>query len=220
MVETNPYLLAVTIIVSIVHTVFEILAFKNGEWCIEQRYDASVCSSDIQFWQTRKSLEGLSVRSVFFNIFQSFVVLLYVFDNEANTMVRISVCVGIVIELWKVPKVLNLQVKHAIRIANSNPVSLAITERAMVRHHSEVQICLQRILHRYVNIRLRSSRFFYARRSSKTDLVRSIDGLQIPVVDPLSVGDRLCLLLTDVSRTKELVFVLFEYSLRVPFNIR
>ncbi|CAF4198146.1 unnamed protein product [Rotaria socialis] len=63
----------------------------------------------IQFWRTRKSLEGLSVRSVFFNIFQSFIVLLYVFDNEANTMVRISVSVGIIIELWKVPKVLNFE---------------------------------------------------------------------------------------------------------------
>jgi hypothetical protein len=30
LVETNPYLLAVTILVSLVHTVFEILAFKNG----------------------------------------------------------------------------------------------------------------------------------------------------------------------------------------------
>lgn len=28
--ETNPYLLALTIIVSIIHSVFEFLAFKNG----------------------------------------------------------------------------------------------------------------------------------------------------------------------------------------------
>ncbi|CAF0827981.1 unnamed protein product [Rotaria sordida] len=93
LVETNPYLLVITIVVSIIHTIFEILAFKN----------------DIQFWRTRKSLEGLSVRSVFFNIFQSFIVLLYVFDNETNTMVRISVCVGILIELWKIPKILNFE---------------------------------------------------------------------------------------------------------------
>ncbi|CAF0825027.1 unnamed protein product [Adineta steineri] len=93
LVETNPYLLAMTMIVSLVHTVFELLAFKN----------------DIQFWRTRKSLEGLSVRSVFFNIFQSFIVLLYVFDNDTNTMVRVSVFIGILIELWKVPKVLNFQ---------------------------------------------------------------------------------------------------------------
>ncbi len=70
-------------------------------------------SLDIQFWRTRKSLEGLSVRSVFFNIFQSFIVLLYVFDNDTNTMVRISVSIGILIELWKVPKVVNFEVSYS-----------------------------------------------------------------------------------------------------------
>ena len=71
----------------------------------------SICLClDIQFWRTRKSLEGLSVRSVFFHIFQSCIVLLYVFDNDTNTMVRISIFIGILIELWKVPKVLNIEV--------------------------------------------------------------------------------------------------------------
>lgn len=57
LIETSPILLAITIVVSILHTVLEMLAFKN----------------DIQFWRSRKSLEGLSVRSVLFNIFQSLV---------------------------------------------------------------------------------------------------------------------------------------------------
>merc|ERR1719309_68372 len=82
--ETNIYLLVLTFVVSIVHSVFEFLAFKN----------------DIQFWNNRKSLEGLSVRSVFFNVFQSLIVLLYVLDNDTNTVVRISCCVGLCIELW------------------------------------------------------------------------------------------------------------------------
>jgi len=30
--DTNPYLLGITIVVSIVHSVFEFLAFKNGEF--------------------------------------------------------------------------------------------------------------------------------------------------------------------------------------------
>ena len=66
--ETNIYLLVLTFVVSIIHSIFEFLAFKN----------------DIQFWNNRKSLEGLSVRSVFFNVFQSLIVLLYVLDNETN----------------------------------------------------------------------------------------------------------------------------------------
>jgi len=79
---------------------------------LNNKFNENFTYLDIQFWRTRKSLEGLSVRSVFFNIFQSFIVLLYIFDNEANTMVRISVCVGILIELWKVPKVLNFEVMY------------------------------------------------------------------------------------------------------------
>lgn len=92
--ETNVYLLALTFIVSIVHSVFEFLAFKN----------------DIQFWKNRKSLEGLSVRSVFFNVFQSLVVLLYVLDNETNTIIRISCLVGLGIEIWKIQKVVDFSI--------------------------------------------------------------------------------------------------------------
>lgn len=60
---------------------------------------------DIQFWNNRKSLEGLSVRSVFFNVFHSLIVLLYVLDNDTNTIVRISCFVGLAIEIWKINKV-------------------------------------------------------------------------------------------------------------------
>jgi len=87
--ETNIYLLVCTFVISIVHSVFEFLAFKN----------------DIQFWKDRKTTEGLSVRTVFFNVFQNLIVVLYVFDNDTNTVIRISCFVGLAIELWKVTKV-------------------------------------------------------------------------------------------------------------------
>nr|XP_019533088.2 cleft lip and palate transmembrane protein 1 homolog [Aedes albopictus] len=94
LLETNPYLLGITIAVSILHSVFELLAFKN----------------DIQFWKDRKSLEGLSVRSVFFNVFQSLIVLLYVMDNETNFMIKISCFIGLGIEVWKIQKVVNINI--------------------------------------------------------------------------------------------------------------
>lgn len=105
LLETSPILLGLTIVISITHSVFEFLAFKN----------------DIQFWRERKSLEGLSVRSVFFNIFQSVVVLLYVLDNDTNTMIRISIGIGLLIELWKVPKVVNVKVNRNQRILGIIP---------------------------------------------------------------------------------------------------
>lgn len=100
LLETNPYLLGLTFAVSILHSVFELLAFKN----------------DIQFWRDRKSLEGLSVRSVFFNVFQSLIVLLYVLDNETNFMIRISCFVGLAIELWKIKKVVNINFNDGEKI--------------------------------------------------------------------------------------------------------
>lgn len=93
MLDTNPYLLAMTFIVSIVHSVFEFLAFKN----------------DIQFWNNRKSLEGLSVRSVFFGVFQSLVVLLYIMDNDTNFVVKVGVFVGLLIDCWKITKVTTIK---------------------------------------------------------------------------------------------------------------
>ncbi|EGT53012.1 hypothetical protein CAEBREN_03570 [Caenorhabditis brenneri] len=94
LLETNPILLGVTIVVSILHTVLELLAFKN----------------DIQFWKTRKDLVGLSVRSVLFNIFQSLIVFLYICDNETNFVVKMSVGIGLLIECWKIPKVMNVEI--------------------------------------------------------------------------------------------------------------
>jgi len=98
--ETNPYLLALTIVVSLVHSVFEFLAFKN----------------DIQFWKSRKTLEGLSVRSIFFSVFQSLIVLLYVLDNETNFVVVCSCGVGMLIELWKITKVIDIKIHPTKRI--------------------------------------------------------------------------------------------------------
>uniref|UniRef100_A0A183C4C7 Cleft lip and palate associated transmembrane protein 1 n=1 Tax=Globodera pallida TaxID=36090 RepID=A0A183C4C7_GLOPA len=94
LIETSPVLLGITIFVSILHTVLELLAFKN----------------DIQFWRTRKSLEGLSVRSVLFNIFQSLIVFLYICDNDSSWLIKMSIGFGLLIELWKIPKCLNIEV--------------------------------------------------------------------------------------------------------------
>lgn len=105
LLETNPYLLGLTILISILHSVFELLAFKN----------------DIQFWNNRKSLEGLSVRSVFFGVFQSLIVLLYVLDNETNFMIRVSCFIGLGIEMWKIPKVVDIKLDNTQKILGVIP---------------------------------------------------------------------------------------------------
>uniref|UniRef100_A0A4W6CMN8 CLPTM1 regulator of GABA type A receptor forward trafficking n=1 Tax=Lates calcarifer TaxID=8187 RepID=A0A4W6CMN8_LATCA len=113
LLETNPYLLGLTIVVSIVHSIFEFLAFKN----------------DIQFWNSRQSLEGLSVRSIIFGVFQSLVVLLYILDNETNFVVQVSVFIGLLIDLWKITKVMDVRLDRENKIAGVFP-RLVFTDKS------------------------------------------------------------------------------------------
>lgn len=93
LLETNPYLLAVTAIVSALHTVFDILAFKN----------------DISFFKNKKSMEGLSLRSMIVNAGFSLIILLYLADNETSFMVLMSNGVGLAIDVWKISKAITVK---------------------------------------------------------------------------------------------------------------
>lgn len=53
LLEGNPIFLALTCAVSLLHSVFDFFAFKN----------------DIGFWKNKKSVEGLSVRTIAINCF-------------------------------------------------------------------------------------------------------------------------------------------------------
>ena len=86
--ETSPWLLAVTACVSLLHTVFDILAFKN----------------DISFWKNNKSMKGLSFRSMIINLFFQTVIFLYLMDNDTSWMILASSGVGLAIEGWKCTK--------------------------------------------------------------------------------------------------------------------
>ena len=85
-IETDKILLTVTMIVSLLHSVFEILAFKN----------------DIQFWNSKDSMEGISIKTLYFQVFQSIIIFMYLFDNQTSRMIIISSGFGIILELWKI----------------------------------------------------------------------------------------------------------------------
>jgi hypothetical protein len=97
LLEGNPVLLVVTMCVSLLHTVFDMLAFKN----------------DIQFWNKNKSMEGLSARSVVINFFCQLVVFLYLLDNETSWMILLSSGVGCAIEFWKIGKAMNIEIDRS-----------------------------------------------------------------------------------------------------------
>ncbi|KAI9485285.1 MAG: cleft lip and palate transmembrane protein 1-domain-containing protein [Benjaminiella poitrasii] len=93
--ETNPVLLGTTIVVSLLHSLFEMLAFKN----------------DIAFWKKKQNSAGISVRTLIVNIFFQIVIFLYLFDNNQETswMVLISQGFGLLVEIWKVFKALKYE---------------------------------------------------------------------------------------------------------------
>ena len=81
--ETNVYLLMLTGAVSALHSVFDALAFKN----------------EISFWRNRNNMEGLSVRTVFMNVFVNLIVILYLLNNETSMMIIVSNVIGLLIEV-------------------------------------------------------------------------------------------------------------------------
>ncbi|CAM6082675.1 unnamed protein product [Calypogeia fissa] len=95
--EGNPVLLVVTMCVSLLHTVFDMLAFKN----------------DIQFWNKNKSMEGLSARSVVINFFCQLIVFLYLLDNETSWMILLSSGIGCCIEFWKIGKAMHIEIDRS-----------------------------------------------------------------------------------------------------------
>ena len=87
-IETDPILLTITMIVSVLHTVFEVLAFK----------------SDISFWKNKDSMEGISVKSLYISTGCSIIIFLYLCDNETSFMILASTGFGIFLDFWKIKK--------------------------------------------------------------------------------------------------------------------
>ncbi|KAG9073777.1 hypothetical protein FS749_014694, partial [Ceratobasidium sp. UAMH 11750] len=94
--ETNPILLITTMVVTLLHGLFEILAFKN----------------DISHWKGKKEMVGVSVRTIVTNVVVQLIILLYLIDNNAETsyMILFGQGTGMVIEAWKITKAVDISV--------------------------------------------------------------------------------------------------------------
>ncbi|KAB5563110.1 cleft lip and palate transmembrane 1 [Coniochaeta sp. 2T2.1] len=99
LLDTNPILLAITVVVSILHIILETLAF----------------GSDIAHYRKKKDNVGISVRSILANVFMQTVIFLYLIDQSANTswMILGSQGVGIIIEFWKITTIVNVRIRPA-----------------------------------------------------------------------------------------------------------
>ncbi|TKA24015.1 hypothetical protein B0A50_06906 [Salinomyces thailandicus] len=97
LIDTNPWLLGTTAVVSILHMLFELLAFK----------------SDVGHWRSKKDNVGVSVRTIFSNVIMQTIILLYLVDNNDNTsyMILFGQAMGIAIEAWKITKIANVRLR-------------------------------------------------------------------------------------------------------------
>lgn len=95
-VETNSWLLVVTITVSLLHVILDLLAFKN----------------DVYFWRDLQSTKGISVRAIAVEFVMEFVVLLYLFDNDTSYLVLFTVFGTLVVDLWKLVRAWALMRGH------------------------------------------------------------------------------------------------------------
>lgn len=116
-------------VVSLLHSVFDFLAFKNGMtpnsslsntcfmncgvWCLLWKiilYLIFFNSADIQFWNKNKSMEGLSAKSVVVSFICQLIVFLYLLDNDTSWMILASSGIGCCIEFWKIGKAMHIEV--------------------------------------------------------------------------------------------------------------
>jgi hypothetical protein len=70
------------------HIVFNFLAF----------------SEDIQFWNSRPTMAGISVQSIVIHGVSRIIVLLYLTDQDTSTLVTIMIGLTLLLDLWKISK--------------------------------------------------------------------------------------------------------------------
>jgi len=90
------WVLILTYVVSVLHMVFDFLAFKN----------------DVGFYRARKDFSGLSSRAIISSFMCSLIVYLYLVDSElTSSLILLSTGMGCLIELWKIKRVLKVEIQ-------------------------------------------------------------------------------------------------------------
>jgi len=83
--------LLATFVVSILHSFFSFLAFKN----------------DVGFWRGRTNMEGLSARSFMANFACQVIIFLHLLEGRQTSIIILAeVAIGVAIEAWKVSKIM------------------------------------------------------------------------------------------------------------------
>ncbi|CAB0004717.1 unnamed protein product [Nesidiocoris tenuis] len=89
------FIVCVTVVVGSIHVLLDILAIKN----------------DVHFWKTRESFAGLSKKTVMWRAFSQIVICLFLVEENSSALVTVPAFAGVLIELWKVLKVVGFDWK-------------------------------------------------------------------------------------------------------------
>jgi hypothetical protein len=97
--DTNITLLAVTMLASALHLLFEFLTFK----------------SEVSFWKKNDDLTGLSVRSLFLDMIGQTIILFFLIEEESSLLTTVPCAIGCIIALWKCQRAAGLKF---VRVGN------------------------------------------------------------------------------------------------------
>jgi len=92
--ETSLYYLTMTLVASILHLLFEMLAFQ----------------SDIAFWQANKSLAGLSIQSLLIDWVSQTIIFLYLLESDTSLLVLVPAFLALILQMWKIHKATGITV--------------------------------------------------------------------------------------------------------------
>ena len=91
--ETPPLLMVITLIVSTLHILFDVLAFK----------------ADISFWRSCSDMKGLSARTIFTEFISQIVIFAYLQDQGTTLLVLAPSGIAVVVQAWKCFRVVSLR---------------------------------------------------------------------------------------------------------------
>jgi hypothetical protein len=104
--DTNVTLLAITMLASALHLLFEFLTFK----------------SEVSFWNQNKDLTGLSVRSLFLDMIGQVIILLFLIEKDSSLLMTVPSGIGCLIALWKCQRAAGLKFVTVKSLPKNRPV--------------------------------------------------------------------------------------------------
>lgn len=97
-----------------------------------------VSTSDIQFWNKNKSMEGLSAKSVIVSFISQLIVFLYLLDNDTSWMILASSGIGCCIEFWKIGKAMHIEVAIIFNFFHSTQIFLFFFNSFIIYPHVSI----------------------------------------------------------------------------------